>query len=81
VNALDEAIELVEVIPLPDHEDTQLLPDGYNESLDQATICINQTEKMDINILATILLVRPWKLESPASKDIIKCKCQKILKA
>ena len=38
VNALDEVIELVEVTPLPDHEDIQLLPDGYNESLDQATI-------------------------------------------
>jgi hypothetical protein len=47
VNALDEVIELVEVTPLPDHEDIQLLPDGFNNSLDQATI--DQTEKMDID--------------------------------
>jgi len=34
MSTLDEAIELVEVAPLPDHEDIQLLPNGENETLD-----------------------------------------------
>jgi hypothetical protein len=33
------------------------------------------------DILATILLVRPWKLESSNSKEMIRNRCQKILQA
>jgi hypothetical protein len=34
MDTLDEIIKLVEVTPLPDHENIQLLSDGYNENLD-----------------------------------------------
>ena len=49
MSTLDEAIELVEVTPLPDHEDIQLLPDGENESLDSEEAPIDLTHQEEID--------------------------------
>ncbi|KAN0081874.1 hypothetical protein V8E54_003172 [Elaphomyces granulatus] len=49
MSTLDEAIELVEVTPLPDHEDIQLLPGGENESLASEEVPIDLTHQEEID--------------------------------
>jgi hypothetical protein len=49
MSTLDEAIELVEVPRLPEHEDIQLLPDTENENLDSEEAPIDQTQQNEID--------------------------------
>ena len=49
MSTLDEAIELVEVPRLPEHEDIQLLPDVENESLDSEEAPSDQTHQEEID--------------------------------
>ena len=49
MSTLDEAIELVEVTPLPAHEDIQLLPDAENENFETEEAPIDQTHQEEID--------------------------------
>ncbi|KAN0070067.1 hypothetical protein V8E54_011648 [Elaphomyces granulatus] len=49
MSTLDEAIELVEVPQLPEHEDIQLLPDAENESLNSEEAPSDQAHQEEID--------------------------------
>ena len=49
MSTLDKAIELVEVTPLFEHEDIQLLPDTENKNFETEEAPIDQTHQEEID--------------------------------